>query len=117
VIKTSNFARAGKDAGAIAISVTAPAWFAGPTYPGLVPPPRLVREYRAGVVTAVEYATHYDLERLRLLDPGRVVDDLLELAAPHVPTLLCWCGRDAFCHRNIVAAWLRQAGVRCAELR
>jgi hypothetical protein len=107
-MKTSNYTTAGKDPGAVSISVTAPAWFAGPTYPALVPPPKLVRAYKAGEVTEVEYVTWYDMERLRLLDAGRVADDLRELAAPHEPILLCWCGRDAFCHRRLVAAWIEK---------
>ena len=122
-IKTSNYARAGKNAGAVAISVTVPDGrrgtfkFTGPTYPALVPPPCLVKAYKAGEITTVEYVTRYDHERLSLLDPNRVVDDLLTLAAPHAPVLLCWCGRNEFCHRNIVSAWLRAAGIRCEELR
>jgi len=115
-MKTSNYAAAGKNPAAISISVTAPAWFRGPTYPALVPPPKLVRAYKAGEITEVEYVTRYDMERLSLLDPGRVVDDLLELAAPYAPVLLCWCGRREFCHRHVVRAWLRAAGIECEEV-
>jgi uncharacterized protein YeaO (DUF488 family) len=82
-----------------------------------VPPPWLVKAYQAGEVTAVEYVTHYDQERLRLLDPGRVAEDLLTLAAPHEPVLLCWCRPDEFCHRHVISAWLRRAGIQCVELK
>lgn len=116
-MKTSNYATAGKDPGAVSISVTAPWWFRGPTYPALVPPPKLVRAFRAGEVTAVEYVTHYDIERLRLLDPGHVAEDLIELAAPHEPVLLCWCAPWRFCHRHVVRTWFRAAGIECDEMK
>ena len=115
-IKTSNYARAGKLPGAVSISVTAPWWFRGPTYPALVPPPKLVRAHKDGEITNVEYVTRYDVERLSLLDPGRVVEDLLELAAPHVPVLLCWCAAAAFCHRILIRNWFQAAGVECEEV-
>ncbi|MGD8718386.1 MAG: hypothetical protein PVH29_06135 [Candidatus Zixiibacteriota bacterium] len=103
-------------AGGVAVSVTVPPWFKGPTCPALVPPPDLVKEYRGREVTAVEYEALYLAKRLNLLDPGRVAEELVELAAPYEPILLCWCGRRKFCHRRVIREWFDRAGIRCEEV-
>jgi len=118
MIRTSNYAtyqRLGL-AGGVAVSVTVPHWFKGPTCPALVPPPDLVKEYRGREVTAVQYKALYLGRRLNLLNPERVVEELVNLAAPYEPILLCWCGRRKFCHRHVIRAWLQAAGFECGEV-
>lgn len=70
-----------------------------------------------------EYEDRY-LDQLYRLDPNQVLADLRALAGDGVtPVLCCWelrwqieAGR-AWCHRHLVAAWLRgELGIEVAEL-
>jgi len=59
--------------------------------------------------------------QLAALDPRAVYDELVALAAPDEPVLLCWEKppfSDAnWCHRRLVAAWLEcELGVRIEEV-
>jgi hypothetical protein len=60
---------------------------------------------------SVNYSEYYERYRTQLdkLDPERVLEELMALAAPHEPVLLCWekppLHRDNWCHRAIVARW------------
>ena len=55
-----------------------------------------------------------------MLDPERVVDELLELAAGRSATLLCYEPQqpgDKWCHRGMVSQWLhRRMGLEVFEL-
>ena len=57
------------------------------------------------------YTARYQEEVLSFLDPKKVVKDL----GPE-SILLCWERPDRFCHRHIVAEWLRKAGYDVWEL-
>jgi hypothetical protein len=59
----------------------------------------------------VDYPEYYRRYRKQLdkFDPQRVLEELMALAAPYDPVLLCWeeppLHRDNWCHRSIVARW------------
>lgn len=63
-------------------------------------------------VEETEYRRRYDAQ-LAGLDPRATWDLLHELAGEAEPVLLCWerkaqiAAGEAFCHRHMVAAWLR----------
>ena len=70
-------------------------------------------------VSREEYERRFAAQ-LAALDPRAVHDDLVALAAPHEPVLLCWerppFSDGKWCHRRIVAAWLeRELGIRIEE--
>jgi hypothetical protein len=84
-------------------------------------PPRGQRGYRMYTalapgswfrsVTDTEFRDLY-LTQLHKLDASRVVADLTELAAGHVPALLCFerpPPDPAWCHRGLISAWLFDA--------
>lgn len=56
------------------------------------------------------YFTYYKKETLDKLDPHKVAADLEN------KVLLCYEKSSDFCHRHIVAAWLRQYGYEVKEL-
>lgn len=56
------------------------------------------------------YSTYYQQEILDKLDPHKVASDLENRV------LLCYEKSSDFCHRHIVAAWLRQYGYEVKEL-
>jgi hypothetical protein len=73
-------------------------------------------------VSKPEYEKLY-FGQLALLDVGRVVEDLVRLAGPAEPVLLCWerkadcASGKTWCHRHMVSKWLReQLGTEVEEL-
>ena len=56
------------------------------------------------------YFNYYKYETLDKLDPHKVAVDL------EGKTLLCYEKSEDFCHRHIVAAWLRHYGYEVEEL-
>jgi len=114
-MKTSNYRNAGKDPGAISISVTVPRGFRGPSYPPLAPPRDYVENYKRGLITQEKYAALYRNAILISLDPRAVYADLVRLVFGE-PVLLCWEEPEEFCHRQLVAAWFRVAGIECEEI-
>lgn len=108
---TSNFAKNSNNPDAVSISAGKPKWFKGKTYPDLYPPWDIVKRYKAGEIDNKIYTKIYNKEVLRKLYPHEVYEDL----GPNA-VLLCWCGVDAFCHRKLVAKWLRLAGYDIEEL-
>lgn len=106
-VRTSNFAMHGKTRGAIAISATSPRWFRGPSEPALAPPIEMVMALKRKEITEKEYALRY-LEQLSGIDAAALVKGWEKHAwFDGEVTLLCWCASGAFCHRLIVASWLR----------
>lgn len=56
-----------------------------------------------------EYRQRYVSEVLGVLDPYRVVEDLLTMAGHRFPTLVCWeepAPGPNWCHRGYVSEWL-----------
>jgi uncharacterized protein (DUF488 family) len=86
--------------GRISIARYPPRGWIGDAYPSLAPGPWFKS------VGQQEYIRLYS-EQLSKLDPRRVVKDLEDLAAPAEPVLLCWERPHHFCHRHLVAKWLK----------
>ena len=80
-------------------------------YPALRPSLGLLRGWKDGTVTEVEYAERYYEETLSVLHPQKVCDDL------DGKILLCHEPPGVFCHRRLVAGWLERAlHIRIPEL-
>lgn len=115
MFQTSYFAKAGTLPTAISIARSAPPFFRGATYRPLTPPRDLLAAFKAGRVTPEEYTARYTAEVLDRRDAGTVASDLRDLAGPNA-VLLCWEKPGTFCHRHLVAAWLREHGIDTEEM-
>ncbi len=119
MIYTSYFAKLRKmPAGIVPIAICRypPKWYNGLTYKVLAPPSVLLSAWQGGRVTEKMYINVYTNEVLNNLDPESVVNELTKIADGHDVVLLCFEKSGDFCHRNLVADWLRQAGYGCEEL-
>ena len=116
-MQTGNFHTARRLPGAIAISRTVPWFYHGKTYPRLAPAADELRDLKDGLIGEREYMDTYECRILGPLDAAAVHDELVALAAPHEPVLLCWCSAaERRCHRFAAAAWLeRKLGISIRE--
>lgn len=105
---TSNFAKSWNNPSAWAISQGIPKGYKGKRFEALAPPWALVR---GQYISHNEYKTIYQEKILNNLDPHKVVKILGDGAI-----MLCWESADKFCHRFIVADWLRVAGYYVDEI-
>lgn len=79
-------------------------------YGKLAPSADLLAKWKSGQITWEEYEVIYKKETLSKLNPHVVVKELGENAV-----LLCYEKSGDNCHRNVVAAWLRDAGYDIKE--
>lgn len=89
----------------------------GETYSDLFPSAQLLawwknltKEEQQGLGYQQEYFKAYKQETLDKLDPHKVATEL------EGKVLLCYEKSSDFCHRHIVAAWLRHYGYEAEEL-
>lgn len=109
MIYTSYFAKPPKDIEGVAICRGIPEWFHGKTFQEVAPTIGLLHDYKAGLITEEEYAVRYKREVLDKLDPVDIAKKLDGKA------LLCWEKPGDFCHRHLLASWLREHGFECEE--
>lgn len=115
-MKTSYFARLKEIENPISICGKAPDWYQGPQFKKLAPKLWFFQLYRQGKITEEEYTEAYNIEVLGELNPHSVYKALFS-AYNEEPTLLCYEKPGDFCHRHIVAKWLREAGYNVEELK
>ena len=110
---TSNYARAGANPNALAISAKAPPWYQGKTFPLLAPTWDILHAYKRGEIDQDEYIRRYLLLlKKRKLTPDSVVEML-----PDGAILLCYEKPSDFCHRRIVADWIElETDIKVNEL-
>lgn len=102
-MKTSYFSKADNVPGAISIARFPPKWSVAKKYPRLAPTPDLIH-----VVDMVQYSRLYTLRVLARLDPEEVYEELVDIADPYEPILLCFEKDRNDCHRAIVADWFER---------
>ena len=91
-------------------------YWEGDTYPELFPSWDIITKAHDKTITKEEYEKIYKTEVLDKLDPAKVYEDLNDRI------LICWEKTDdiktgdTFCHRYIVAQWLRDNGFDAQEL-
>lgn len=107
---TSNYARNGKNPNAVGISIKPPHWYKGKNYLALAPTWDIVLGVKDGTITQGQYTQVYKTI-LAKLDPQTVANELGEGAV-----MLCYESPKDFCHRHIVAEWMRGAGIDVSEL-
>lgn len=113
---TSYFAKSANNQNAVSIAGKAPIWFKGRQYKVLAPGYWFFKKYKdendEKYHDEVFYTEQYYREVLDKLNPHQVLRDLGEDAV-----LLCWEKSGEFCHRHLVADWLRgKLGVQISEL-
>ena len=108
MIFTSNFKIAGRLPQAVAISRGIPRGWQGRRCKALAPPRDLIK-----IMEPERFIPLYRAQVLDKLDPMKVIRDL----GGDNFIFLCWEPPGEFCHRRVVAAWMRkQTGVLIEEL-
>lgn len=85
----------------VAISIGIPNNFGGEIIRKLNPPKQLLFDYKNGLCSQEEYRDRYYTEVLNQLNPKEVYSELKG------KVILCYCGKDTFCHRQLVLEWLQ----------
>ncbi|MFZ5451507.1 MAG: hypothetical protein ACOZF2_06510 [Thermodesulfobacteriota bacterium] len=108
MIFTSNFKIAGHLSQAVAISLGVPRDWRGTRCTVLAPPRPLIK-----IIDEATFIPLYRAQVLDKLDPYQIIRDL----GDDNFVLLCWEAPGEFCHRRVVAAWLRKhTGILVEEL-
>ncbi|NTV60604.1 MAG: DUF488 domain-containing protein [Chlorobiaceae bacterium] len=94
----------------VGIALRPPAWYHGASLKNLAPTAKML------YMKDWEYIPAYREGVLGFLHPEQV-KDALEQFAKHDEdvVLLCFEKPAEFCHRQLVAKWLRDAGIPCEE--
>lgn len=112
-VYTSNYARNAKHPDAISISVVRPRWYPNIAHmPALGPTWDMVKEYKE-TSNVSEYTRQF--WNLLLVERQLKVEEVIE-SIPDNAILLCWEKPTDFCHRHLVAKWLRDNGAYVREL-
>lgn len=107
---TSYFAKSANNPKAVSISVGVPAWYTG-RQNGLVTPGwPLFSDYKKGKITQQQYISTYR-DKLDKIGERKILSQFTD-----GDVLLCWEKPDEFCHRHILAQWLREHGHTVSEL-
>lgn len=110
-MQTSYFAKHKEKPDGVAITLYTPKWFKGPTYTRLAPTKQILTLYKAGALTEQDYERLYYEQVLDQLCVYEVYHDLKD------KTLLCYEKSSDFCHRHLVAKWIKdQLGLDVLEV-
>lgn len=103
----ANLRKLPKDIVPIAICAKPPNWYGGARYNRLAPPYDVLMGYKRDG-DAEKYVREYKKRVLDALNPDRVIDELFRISGGKAFAMLCYEKPDDFCHRHIVAEWLRE---------
>lgn len=102
----------------ISICASPPKGYSGPNYRQLAPHYGFYSKYKADG-DAEWFTLSYNAQILQNLNPVRVVADLYNQAGKSYCegdiALVCYEKSTDFCHRRLVAKWLRDNGFECEE--
>lgn len=98
----------------ISIALYPPKRYRGRRYTKLAPTPEILEKYKAGGAEA-EYRIAYRKEVLARIDAKAFVNNLERFFGNLDVCFLCYEKPDAFCHRHLVAEWLRENGFNVEE--
>ena len=110
-----NYRRFPSNMNPIAICAKPPQDFTGPCYKQLAPTYNTLMDYKNDG-DANKFVQRYKEETLKKLNPVHVVNDMLNLIESNNILMLCYEKKGSFCHRHLVAEWLRKAGYEVEEL-
>ena len=86
----------------VAISYKIPDNFNGEIIRELAPSKELLYGYKYGNITEDEYIKTYSFEVLDRLNPIEIYNKIKG------KVILCYCGKDSFCHRRLIIEWLQK---------
>ena len=110
-MNTSYFAKSWQHPYGVSIAGACPPFFEGDQYKKLAPKYWFFKKFKENG-DEQEYTKHYKEEVLDKLDAQTVYDELGSNAI-----LLCWEGKDKFCHRRLVSDWFKEKlGIDVSEL-
>lgn len=120
MIYTSYFAmlkRIPEDIIPVSIAAKTPNWFKGACYKRLAPSFDILMEY-ARTGNQERYIERYALDILNKLPVLEVVNEIRAFRSHSAEdvVLLCYERPERFCHRNLIAEWLRQNRYCACEL-
>ena len=102
----------------VAICGSAPEWYHGAQYKKLAPKWNFFKVWKE-IHDNDYYLQNFDEQVLAALDPDEVVNELNEFIRNYpIDTeiaLICYEKPGDFCHRHIVAEWLKGAGYEVKE--
>lgn len=100
----------------ISICARVPDWYKGLQFKKLAPPYTLLADWkrRHDVESYKKYFYEWVLSEL---DPATTYLELCALAESCDFALICYEKPTDFCHRHLVAEWLKQNGFKCEEWR
>ena len=98
----------------ISICGKAPEWYEGIQYKKLAPKIGFFMEWKKNHDNQY-YIEHFYNEVLENLNPAYVVGELYHLSGGKQFALICYEKPDDFCHRHLVAEWLKNAGYKATE--
>ena len=104
-VYTSYYARACRivpDRRLAAISIGIPDGFNGQIIRELNPSEKLLMDYKNNRCSDEEYIDRYKSDVLDKLNPVDIYNKVKG------KVMLCYCGKDKFCHRKLVIEWLEQ---------
>lgn len=99
--KTEEYEQAGLTP--IGISGQVPCWFEWYRFPFFAPSLDIYTQWKNGQISEDGYTERFIKERLNILDKDNTKQKLLMIDNP---ILLCY-EKEGFCHRHIVAKWIR----------
>lgn len=100
----------------VSICGKTPYWYKGLQYKKLAPKYSFFQEWKKTKDNNY-YIEHYNIEVLNSLDAKQVFAELKTLTDPNDICLMCYERPTGFCHRHLVAEWLRNHGVEYEEFR
>lgn len=100
----------------ISICSKAPDWYKGLQYKELAPKYEFFMEWKKNHNNDY-YIQCFNEQVLKGLNVENVVFQLYSLARAKDVVLICYEKPSDFCHRHLVAEWLRNNGYRCDEWR
>ena len=116
---TSYFAKVQQIEFPLSIARINPEWYDKPSYPKLAPSKELLFDFKYGSHKGdTEFYTAEFMKYLETLDFKEVMQELSGIYGPDALdrlTLLCYEKPSDFCHRHLVANWLRQHGADISE--
>lgn len=110
----SNHKNFPKDATYITIARGQPLGSFMPRFEPFTPPWQIIDKYHADGDEEA-YRIEY-WKQLNALNFDDVMQDLKKLSSGKDIVLVCWEGKDRFCHRHLVAEWFEKHGVEVSEV-
>lgn len=100
----------------ISICGKAPDWYKGQQYKKLAPKYGFFSKWKENHDNAY-YIECFQKEVLDTLSAPKVVNELYSLVQDNTKdiALICYEKPDDFCHRHLIADWLKKNGIECKE--